>query len=276
MPGDRSGAAAQNRARPDMTTAQRLRAYLVDDEALALDRLERLLADTGRVEVVGRSSDPAEALDQIERIKPEVLFLDIEMPGMTGFELLGRLEDPPAVIFTTAYDRYALRAFQENSVDYLLKPIEPERLEAALEKLERLRASGGAPAGVGALLKRLEASLGAAKPESTPRRLASRIGDRIVFVDVDRVSHFFAQDKLTYAAAEKNYVVDLTLNELEARLAPETFIRVHRSAIVNVDYIDELHAWFGGKMKLRLRDDARTELTVARERVKELKEKLGV
>src|SRR4030095_7340625 len=119
-----------------------LTAYIVDDERLAVRRLTRLLEATGRVQVAGSTTDPETAVPFLHSHSVDVLFLDIQMPGLTGFELLDRLETHPLVIFTTAYDRYALNAFAVNSIDYLLKPIEPERLEHALDKLERLR---GAP-----------------------------------------------------------------------------------------------------------------------------------
>src|SRR5271168_1611032 len=115
-----------------------MRAFLVDDEALALKRLQRMLAATQRVEVVGASSDPVEAIPAILEAGPDMLFLDIEMPGMTGFEMLTQLQPQPWVVFTTAYDRYALEAFGVNSVDYLLKPIETAALDRALDKIERL------------------------------------------------------------------------------------------------------------------------------------------
>ena len=119
----------------------RLRAYLVDDEPLALKRLGRLLEESGRVEVIGSCTDPVEALSELGCNPPDLLFLDIEMPGMSGFELLARLIPQPMVIFTTAYDQYALRAFEDHSIDYLLKPIERVRLARALEKVERDRKS---------------------------------------------------------------------------------------------------------------------------------------
>ena len=114
-----------------------LRAYLVDDELPALKRLTRLLEATGRVEIVGSATNPTEALDWLSNHQPDVLFLDIQMPGMNGFDLLARLKLQPVVVFTTAYDQYALRAFEVNSIDYLLKPVEPEQLERALGKLEQ-------------------------------------------------------------------------------------------------------------------------------------------
>ena len=119
-----------------------MRAFLVDDEALALKRLQRMLAATKRVQIAGLSSDPVEAVPAILQAKPDILFLDIEMPGMSGFEMLAHLQPQPWVVFTTAYDRYALEAFGVNSVDYLLKPIEAAQLDRALDKIERMRGSG--------------------------------------------------------------------------------------------------------------------------------------
>src|ERR1700720_1264276 len=119
-----------------------MRAFLVDDEALALKRLSRMLAATGRVSVAGSSTDPVEAVQALAEAKPDVLFLDIEMPGMNGFQMLSQLDPQPMVVFTTAYDQYALQAFGVNSVDYLLKPIEPAQLTRALDRIERMR--GGA------------------------------------------------------------------------------------------------------------------------------------
>lgn len=256
-----------------MAGSRRLTAFLVDDEQLAIERLQRLLVDSGRVEVLRTFTDPETALEALHGESPELLFLDIQMPGMTGFELLRELEDPPAVIFTTAYDRFALRAFEENSIDYLVKPIEPPRLETALDKAERLR--GEQTAHLRLTLEKLAADLNPAAGAAYPERLPSKLGDKIVFVDLERVTHFYSQDKLTYAAAEKGFVVDMTLTELEAKLDPKRWARIHRGAMVQLKFVDELHAWFGGKMKLRLKDAARTELTVSRDRVKELRSRLG-
>jgi two-component system, LytTR family, response regulator len=255
--------------------ATRIRAFLVDDEALALKRLSRMLTATGRVDIAGTHTDPVEAVDGILRLKPDALFLDIEMPGMTGFEMLAKLDPQPVVVFTTAYDRYALRAFGVNSVDYLLKPIEQAQLERALDKIERLRGSAEPRQEIRELLERLRAV--AAPPADYPERIASRMGERVEFVELERVTHFFAADKLTYAAtAAKNYVVDPTIQELEQKLDPRKFIRIHRATLLNLDHLHDLHAWFAGRMLVRLKDEKKTELAVSRDRVKALKERLGV
>jgi two-component system LytT family response regulator len=253
------------------------RAFLVDDEPLALRRLERMLREDGRVEILGTATDPERAALEIELLAPDVLFLDIQMPGLTGFDLLGRLDQQPLVIFTTAYDQYALRAFEHHSVDYLLKPVEQEQLDRALSKLERM-AGGEAPRPeIRELLRQITSAMQPQQNSSGPDRIPSRSGERVHFLELARVTHFFAEDKLTYASTgEKNWVVDRTIAELEEKLNPARFVRVHRSTIVNLDYVDELYNWFGGRMMLRLKDPKKTEITVSRERLKELKERLGL
>jgi two-component system LytT family response regulator len=247
-----------------------MRAFLVDDEALALKRLQRMLVATKRLQIVGTSQDPVEAVPAILEAKPDILFLDIEMPGMTGFEMLAQLRPQPWVVFTTAYDRYALEAFGVNSVDYLLKPIEAAHLERALDKIERLSAAAASPPKLTELIERLTA-------RDYPARVASKIGEKIEFVDLDQVTHFFASDKLTFAATPaKNYAVDYTIQELEQKLDPGKFVRVHRATLVNVAHVQELHSWFAGRIMLRLKDPKHTELTVSRDRVRALKQRLGI
>jgi two-component system LytT family response regulator len=254
----------------------KLRAYLVDDEPLALERLRRLLERTGRVEVTGSTTEPEEAVAVLTADPPDVCFLDIQMPRLDGFEVLARLPSQPIVIFTTAYEQYALKAFGVNSVDYLLKPVEPASLERALKKIERLRGSGqsGQP-DLQALLKKLADSLRETKPEY-PDRIASRLGDRLWFLDLPRVTHFYAEDKLTYAVSEgKAYCVDYAITELERKLDPRKFIRIHRSTVVNVAWIKEVTSLPGGGLNVRLRDGKDTDLTVARDRAREFKARVG-
>jgi two-component system LytT family response regulator len=249
-----------------------MRAFLVDDELLAIERLSRLLDRTGRVQVVGSSTDPEAALEAIEASRPDVLFLDIQMPGLTGFELLERLPLAVPVIFTTAYDEHALRAFATNSIDYLLKPVDADRLAQALDKLERLTAAQTPD--VRALARELAAQLG-----QTRRivRLASKVGERTTLLDVARISHFTAKDKLTFAVISgREHVVDPTLTQLEAQLDPRRFVRIHRSTLVNTAFVAELHADVDGGVLVRLKDDGRTDLSVARDRVRELKDRLGI
>jgi two-component system LytT family response regulator len=255
-----------------------MRAFLVDDEALALKRLQRMLVATKRIQVAGTSTDPVEAVPAILEAKPDILFLDIEMPGMTGFEMLAHLQPQPWVVFTTAYDRYALEAFGVNSVDYLLKPIESAQLDRALDKIERLRGNAATPPEMRELIERLAAAAaGAVRSPAYPDRIASKVGERIEFIELEQVTHFFASDKLTFAATvAKNYAVDYTIQELEQKLDPARFVRVHRATLVNVAHVQELHSWFSGKLMVRLKHPKHTELTVSRDRVRALKERLGI
>jgi two-component system LytT family response regulator len=272
-----------------------LRAYVVDDEPLAVKRLTRMLEATRRVELAGSTSDPDMALAFLRDHAVDVLFLDIQMPGLTGFELLEQLDQQPLVIFTTAYDRYALEAFEVNSIDYLLKPIEPERLDRALEKAVRVGGTGArtgtsadtatstgsatpygdpSPVPVRELARLLAAHLA---PNRRLERIASRVGERTTVLDVARVSHFLARDKLTFAVVNgREHVVDYTLAELEDRLEARRFVRIHRATIANLGFVQELFPDVDGGVLIRLKDDQKTELSVARDRVRELKDRLGI
>jgi len=248
-----------------------MRAYLVDDEKPAIARLTRLLEATGRVAIAGSATDPMTALDFLRAHDVDLLFLDIQMPGLSGFELLERLGKQPLVIFTTAYDRYALNAFEANSIDYLLKPIEPERLDRALEKAARMSA---APPDVRALARELAVQLA---PGRRLERVASRVGERTTILEVARISHFVSKDKLTFAIVNgREHVVEFTLSDLEARLDPRRFARIHRATIVNTAFVQELFPSVDGGVVVRLKDAAGSELSVARDRVRDLKQQLGI
>jgi len=247
-------------------------ACVVDDEPLAVSRLIRLLQKTGRVTVVGSTSDPVSAPAMLAAHAPDVLFLDVEMPELNGFALLERVETLPLVVFTTAFDQYALAAFETNSVDYLVKPIELARLERALDKVERFRA-GDAP-DVRTLAREVAAQLVRPRPLD---RVASRVGERTLLLDVSRVTHLVSRDKLTYAIVNgREHVVDQTLTQLEALLDSSRFVRIHRTTIVNLAAVAELDKWVDGGVLVRLRDDRKTELPVARDRVRDLKDRLQI
>ena len=258
-----------------------LRAYIVDDERLAVQRLTRLLEATGRVEIAGSNTDPEAALQFLNTHPIDVLFLDIQMPALNGFELLAKLEGDPFVIFTTAYDQYALNAFAVNSIDYLLKPVEAERLDRALDKLDRIRGSGArtlhgdeaAARDIRSLARELASQLAGTR---RLERIASRMGERTTVLDVARVTHFYSKDKLTFAVVNgRDHVIDHTLNALEERLDPRRFVRIHRATIVNAAMVQELYPGVDG-MLVRLKDDQKTELSVARDRVRELRKTLGI
>jgi len=250
----------------------RLRAFLIDDEPLALARLARMLDATGRVEIVGRATDPREGLAAVAAAAIDVLFLDIQMPGLSGFELLERLPAGPAVVFTTAHDEHAIRAFEVDAVDYLLKPVERARLDAALDRVAARRGAAGDE--LREVLGRLAQTLrGAAFLE----HFAARSRDRVQLIPVADVTHVLAQDRATYAVTTSaQHMLDTTLVELERRLDPARFLRINRGILVNVAWIGELRAEPGGHLAVRLKDAARTELAVSRDRARALKERLGL
>jgi len=219
------------------------RVFVVDDEELAITRLVRMLAATDRVDVAGTATDPRDA---IARITDDIaaVFLDISMPEVDGFAVARRLPPGTLIVFTTAHDQHALRAFEVNALDYLVKPVRAEDLSRALDKLAHRR---GGP------------------------RLTSRIGDRTHVVELARVTHFQAEDKLTYAfAGDESYIVDDSIAALEERHAADGYFRIHRATLVRLTAIAELLA---NPPRVRLRDDR--ELAVARDRVRALKDALA-
>ena len=221
--------------------------------------------------MAGSTTDPETALAELRDRDVDVLFLDIQMPGLTGFDLVERLERDLPVIFTTAYDRYALDAFAVNSIDYLLKPIESERLERALDKLTRF--AGQPRQDVRALARELAAQLGAGR---RLERIASRVGERTTVLEVARISHFFSKDKLTFAvSAGREHAIDYTLADLEGRLDPRRFVRIHRATMANLAFVAELYPGVDGIL-IRLKDDGKTELRAARDRVRDLKNRPGI
>ena len=254
-------------------SAPPIRAFLVDDEPLALKRLGRLLDETGRVEIVGRAADPRDALARLARESVDVVFLDIHMPEMTGLELAGRLSPASMVVFTTAYDQHALAAFEVNAVDYLLKPVQRDRLDAALDRVAARRRDS-APPDLRAVLERIAGSL---RPDVHLGHLASRVGERVHLIPIDEVTHVFSRDRATYAATQRGeHMLDASIVELERKLDPGKFLRIHRGTLVNLTWVSELHADLGGRLLVRLRGDARHELVVSRDRVRPLKDRLGL
>jgi two-component system LytT family response regulator len=252
-------------------------AYLLDDERPAIERLSRMLEATQRVRILGTSTDPVAALAELSRLRPDVLFLDIRMPRLSGFELLAELPRQPLTVFTTAYDEYALDAFQADSIDYLVKPIDAGQLDRALTKADRFLARGAQDGELRTVLGEITAALNARSRGAWLERLASRLGDKITVIDVRSVTHLYAKDKLTFAATlQRDYVVDQTISLLEEKLDPARFVRIHRRAILNLDHLAEVHAGFGGRLIVRLKDTRKTELTVSRDRARHFKAKLGL
>jgi two-component system LytT family response regulator len=244
------------------------RAAIIDDEELAIKRLRRMLAVRPEIEVVGEASNVRNGVACVKANKVDLAFLDIHLPDGTGFDVLQQLgSEPPLVVFTTGYDKYALQAFEAAGIDYLLKPVEPEHLARALQKLERL-ANKADRAGFEGRLKEWLHGWTAPAPNTASyvQKLTVRLGERALLVDLSEVGYFDAKDKYVFmhTTAGKEYIVEHTLAELEAKLDPKRFVRVHRSTIVNADQIREIQNWFGGKYRLLLRDKSSSELVVSK------------
>jgi two-component system LytT family response regulator len=239
-----------------------IRVLIVDDEAPARERLKRLLADIEEVELIGEAEGGVQAVEMIERERPDLVLLDIQMPGLDGFGVIEALEDPPLVIFVTAYDEYAIRAFEVNALDYLLKPFSRERLEKAVRRAQEALAE---EQDFAMRLSPLLESLATQGRYLT--RLAVRDQDRIRVLDVDEMDWIDVEDEQVMVhVGDRAYLIRRTLTELEARLDPAHFFRAHRAAIVNLSRVKEVIPWFKGSHKLRLTTGAEVELSRARAR----------
>jgi two-component system, LytTR family, response regulator len=232
-----------------------IRALIVDDEALARERVRTLLAAAPGVTIVGECAGGRDAVEAIVEQRPDLVFLDVQMPDLDGFQVLEAVGDDqlPAIVFVTAYDEYALRAFDVHAVDYLLKPIEAERFA---RMLARVRETLGDKTDT-----RLEALLDALATRDLPLdRLVIRTRGKVSFLKPTDIDWIEADGKhVKLHAGRETHVVRQQLQRLEARLAPHGFVRVHRSAIVNVDRIKELEPWFHGEYVVILKDG--TKLT---------------
>jgi two-component system LytT family response regulator/two-component system response regulator LytT len=254
-------------------TAEALTAVVADDEQPARDELCYLLNQIGGVEVVGQAADGVEAVDTITRLAPDVAFLDVQMPGFTGVEVARQLADteaPPAVVFVTAFDQRAVEAFEVNAVDYLLKPVESARLLQAIQRA-RVRRGGGQP--VAGQLDRLLRIL--AQP-TRPAQVAVKVDARYVPVRAEEIIYAsVVEDSITIVTGQVSGTSnDRTLDELQARLDPSVFWRVHRSHLVNINKIKEIVPWFSRNYILRMKDAKGTEIPVSRTHTRRLREYL--
>lgn len=264
-----------------------LRTVLVDDEQLARDELGYLLGEIGGIEVIGQAGNGIEAVTTIDRLRPDIVFLDVQMPGLTGFEVARRLleeRSPAQIIFVTAYDQHAIEAFEVNAVDYLLKPVEQARLEMAVDRARKRisldRALTGpimAAAEPGMDPVQLEKIIQlVTERQSRRERLAIKVGERFMLVQAEDVIYASLGDQgisvvTEHHAGTSNY---RTLDELHDRLDASVFWRVHRSHLVNINKIKEIVPWFSRNYILRMKDTKSTEIPVSRTQTKRLREYL--
>ena len=226
-----------------------MKALIVDDERLARTELKRLLKPFKDIQVVGEAVNAEDAANQINELKPELLFLDIQMPGKTGFDLLEELDSVPTVIFTTAYDEFALKAFEYNALDYLLKPIEPKRLEETVNKLiEKGRKNK---------LSEIDKS-----SLSETDQVFVKDGEKCWFVKLEKVRLFESEGNYVRIYFEENKPLILrTLNYLDERLDSKTFFRANRKHIVNLKWIDSIEPWLNGGLLVKLKDGQKVEVS---------------
>jgi two-component system response regulator LytT len=260
-------------------TAAPIRTVVVDDEQLAREELCFLLTQVGGVEIVGQAANGVDALQVLGAVKPDLVMLDVQMPGLTGFEVARRLADAgmlPNLVFVTAFDQYAIDAFSVNAVDYLLKPVDAERLEQTIERVRRRVASEQAvktpltPADLDRVLDAVQARQGRRD------QVAIKVGERFLLVRAEDISHAsLVDDQIVVVtntvSGTSNY---RTLDELHSRLDDAVFWRVHRSHLVNITKVKEIVPWFSRNYILKMKDPKATEIPVSRAQTKRLRDYL--
>lgn len=221
---------------------------IIDDEKLARELLHEFLENFPEIEIVGDATNGTEAVALIDKLKPELIFLDVQMPGMTGFEVLEDINHEPYVIFTTAYDQYAIQAFEKNAVDYLLKPLDLERFKLAVDRaLKRKKLETG----------NLEDLLGSLRPERDRTAFESHVfvqkSEKLYSLPVEEILHLEASGDYTIITTKNDQFVSSSgIGKLEEIMNPDKFIRVHRSTIVNISYLKEIERHFNGGMVVKM------------------------
>jgi two-component system response regulator LytT len=258
----------------------KLKVFIVDDEAPARRELKYLLGQTGEVEIVGEAASGSVALRGIMESTPQVVFLDVQMPSLNGIELsnlLGRLPEKPLIIFSTAFEKYALAAFDVEAFDYILKPFTIERIQKAVTraiKFLHLKEMSAAPDA-----RQEQARAGDPRHEAleVSRKIPLYCGEKIIPTMPQSILYARIEDgEIVVRAVDGGYRTKSTLSELEARLTQYGFVRVHRSALVNTNHVKEVIPWFNGSYKLVMNDRERTEILVSRYNVRELKQYLNL
>ncbi|TAK15450.1 MAG: response regulator transcription factor [Acidobacteria bacterium] len=256
-----------------MVAPSPIRTLIADDEPLARERVRSLIADQPGLSVVGEAHDGDQAVEQILAHQPDLVFLDVQMPKKTGFDVIQSVgaDRMPAVVFVTAYDQYAIKAFDVHAVDYLMKPFDRERFEGAVDRARRHFDANDS----GALKSQLLRLVQQLQPSSAPRqeRLIVKTGGRLFFLRADEIDWIEAAGNYVRLHVGKDaHLLRETMNSIEARLDPKIFLRIHRSRIVNMERVKELHPWFNGDYAVILRDG--TKLMLSRGYRDKLQERL--
>lgn len=244
-----------------------LRALVVEDEPHSLSRLQFLLQGIADVEIVGTAENGESAIQLLDQLKPDLVLLDIQLPGMTGFDVLSRASHRPAVIFITAFNQYAVKAFEENAVDYLLKPTSKERLSTAVAKVRQ---------SCHPLSSQLIESIRQAMDKGKRNRMFTvKSNEDILLIPENDICFFKAEDKYVFLCTrERSFFYESTLKELESRLDPDLFLRIHKSFIVALGKIRKIQKWFLNDYILEINDAAHTQLRIGRSYLTAVRNKL--
>ena len=250
-----------------------LNAFIVEDEQLASTRLQKMLENyANKITLIGEADQGKVAITQIENLRPDVLFLDIQLPDMTGFEVLNNLTYQPFIIFTTAYEQYAIQAFDTHVVDYLVKPFRIDRFKRAIDKFLKFGTTR-----ITANPQELEQIIQPKEKPIPSFSLPIKLGDRILLIDYEDITHLKAEEKYirVFTNTGKSYLTDGSLGKLIERL-PNYFIRVHRSFIINQNCIKEVRKFFKGKLILVLNDGKETAITTGETYSSKVRKLLGI
>ncbi len=247
-----------------------IRALIVDDEKLARERLQTFLRDFAEVEVVGTARNGPQAIQAIDTLKPDVVFLDVQMPGVDGFGVLKAIRHRPQIVFATAYDQYAIRAFEVCAVDYLLKPISRERLTETMRRVRDRLANRTVPPAIEEVLRAFEA-----RERRYLQQIPVQRGRSILVLSTDQILWFEVEDRIVFAYIDGDrFMTNFTLRELEEKLDPNIFFRAHKSRLVNLRYVKAIVPWFAGRYKLVMKDQKGSELELSRAQTRLLRSRM--
>jgi two-component system LytT family response regulator len=232
-----------------------MRTIIIDDERLAREELKKLLKDYHEIEIIDEAKNPEEGIEKIRALKPDLIFLDVQMPGMTGFDMLKKLDEIPKVVFVTAHDEFALKAFDVKALDYVLKPVDPARLEETMQKLmvndDEFQSNAGVPK-----------SDRATRPLTITDHIFIKDGEKCYYVSLDKVRKFESDGNYVKVYFDGSRPLILrSLNSLEERLDPEHFFRANRKFIINLNCISMIENWFNGGLQVELKEGEKVEIS---------------
>jgi DNA-binding LytR/AlgR family response regulator len=247
-------------------------AFIVEDEKPARERLQEFVDKHPDLNLAGFSENGKQAVLQIESLKPQLVFLDVNLPDISGIDVIKVIEHKPMIIFTTAYDEYALQAFEFNAIDFLLKPFSDQRFNQAVDKLKK-RLMAPPPQ----IQDQIQQILSQWQVKNNYLiRIPSKIGDRIFILNAADIVYFASEQKLVFANQfAERFLINYTLEELQNRLDGDQFFRIHRSTIVNLNYVNTIEPLFGGTYIMKVKDKNRTKLNISRNAARQLRERLG-